>query len=75
MVNGAKDFSCVYRWCGCLQAVVCAGKNFAEMFGEQKTYDAYQLIELDAYWGRKLAKCKVCGTFSLLDLTYLYRDS
>ena len=57
--------SCVYRPWWFLQAVVCAGKNFADMFGEQKTYDAYQLIELDAYWGRKLAKCKVCVTFTV----------
>ena len=53
---------------------MCAGKNFADMFGEQKTFDTYQLIELDAYWGRKLAKCKVCGPFTLVMTWSLYRE-
>ena len=39
-----------------------AGKDFADMCREQKTYDAYQLLEMDAYWGHKLAKCKVSST-------------
>ncbi|KAI0223213.1 hypothetical protein LSAT2_025557 [Lamellibrachia satsuma] len=48
-------------------AVVRAGKDFADMCREQKTYDAYQLLEMDAYWGHKLAKCKVSfkGVFGL----------
>ncbi|KAK2190402.1 hypothetical protein NP493_82g05009 [Ridgeia piscesae] len=40
-------------------AVVRVGKDYASLCGDQKTFDVYELLELDAFWGHKLAKCKV----------------
>ena len=40
------------------------GKDYASLCGDQKTFDVYELLELDAFWGHKLAKCKVSDIYN-----------